>query len=100
MKTLSYIRVALWTLSVATATAAWAQSPAPPKILYGTTTPLAPANEFAVAATLPTPESPRAHYVVVTKANDKRTWRCWRGMTQHLRSSRSAGTVLRSIKAW
>jgi hypothetical protein len=88
MKTLSYIRVALWTLSVATATAAWAQSPAPPKILYGTTTPLAPANEFAVAATLPTPESPRAHYVVVAKANDKKDLEvlAWHDTTSSLES--------------
>jgi len=72
MKRLSYIKMVVWSLGVAAVTAAWAQSPPPPKILYGTTTPLAPANEFAVATTLPTLERPRSQYVVVAEANDNK----------------------------
>jgi hypothetical protein len=72
MKRLSYIKIVLCSLGVAAATAAWAQTPPPPTILYGTTTLLAPTNEFAVATTLPTPDNPRAQYVVVAEANDNK----------------------------
>jgi hypothetical protein len=72
MKRLSYIKIVVWALGIAAATSAWAQSPPPPKILYGTTTPLAPANEFAVTTTWPTLVNPRAQYVVVAEANDNK----------------------------
>jgi len=69
MKRVRCIKIVVWSLGAAAATHAWAQTPPPPKILYGTTIPLLPANEFAIATTVPTPQSPRAQYVVVAEAN-------------------------------
>jgi hypothetical protein len=88
MRTLSYTKIAAWSLGLATAAAVWAQSPPPPKILYGTTTSLAPANEFAVAATLPRPGSPRAQYVVVAQANGNKDLEvlAWHDTTSSLES--------------
>jgi hypothetical protein len=95
MKTLSYIKIAAWSLGVATAAAAWAQSPPPPKILYGTTTSLAAGNEFAVATTLPTLGSPRAKYVVVAEANDNKDLEvlAWHDTASALESISGHGTA-------
>jgi hypothetical protein len=88
MKKLSYFKIAVGSLGVAAATAAWAQSPPPPTILYGTTTTLAATNEFAVATTVPTLENPRAHYVVLAEANDSKELEvlAWRDTVSSLES--------------
>jgi hypothetical protein len=69
MKRVRCIKIAVWSLAAAAATRAWAQSTPAPTILYGTSIPLLPTNEFAIATTVPTPQSPRAQYVVVAEAN-------------------------------
>jgi hypothetical protein len=69
VKNVRYIKVVLSSLGVAVATAAWPQTSPAPTILYGTTISMLPTNEFAVATTVPTPQSPRAQYVVVAEAN-------------------------------
>jgi hypothetical protein len=78
----------LWSLGIAAATAAWAQSPSLIKPLHGTTTLLAPTNEFAVATTLPTLVKPRAQYVVVAEANDNQDLEvlAWHDTTSSLES--------------
>jgi hypothetical protein len=94
MKRLSCIKFVVCSLGVATATAAWAQSPPPPPtILYGTTTLVAPTNEFAVATTLPTLENPRAQYVVVAEANDNNDLEvlAWHDTTSSLVSTSAHG---------
>jgi hypothetical protein len=88
MNKFSHIRLAVWGLGVATTTAAWSQSPQPPKILYGTTTSLAAANEFAVATTAFDLGSARAKYVVVAEANDNKDLEvlAWHDTTSSLES--------------
>jgi hypothetical protein len=56
-------------LVLAGAAVAGAQNPPAPTILYGTTTTLPQANQFAIATTQPTPEKPRSEFVVVAEAN-------------------------------
>ena len=94
MKKVSYIGIVVACVGVATGSTVWAQTPPPPTILYGTTTPLAPTNEFAVATTLPTRESFRAQYVVVAEANDSTHLEvlAWHDTTSSLESLSKHGT--------
>jgi hypothetical protein len=69
VKRLSDISTVVCSLGLAMVSSAWAQNPTYPTLLYGTTTQLPPANQWAIGTTLPSPENPRAQYVVIAEQN-------------------------------
>jgi hypothetical protein len=69
VKKLGNISTVAWSLGIAMVSTAWAQNPSYPSLLYGTTTQLPPANQWAVGTTLPSLENPRAQYVVIAEQN-------------------------------
>jgi hypothetical protein len=94
----SYIKTVVCSLGLATTSAAWAQNPAPPALLYGTTTSLPPTNRFAIATTIPTLANPRAQYVVIAEENAASDLEvlAWQDTTSSLNATASAGIAART----
>jgi hypothetical protein len=65
----SDISTVVCSLGLAMVSTAWAANPTYPTLLYGTTTQLPPANQWAIGTTLPSLENPRAQYVVIAEQN-------------------------------
>lgn len=95
VKTIRYIKAAVWSVTLAVGSAPLAQATSYPTLLYGTTTQLPPTKPFAVATTVPTFENPRSKYVVVAEenANTDLEVLAWHDTTTSLVATGHTGTA-------